>query len=152
MTTVERHALRAIVCCRVHRYNWDVLNNSVEKTQRVLILSNTFLPPFRSRSVDVSIALTQSAQRYKVLKKIKMLKSCQKLRLITLISKQKHLLLRCLQSCQTSLLRLITLISEQNFTIFLPVTRPPPLPPRSPSPPPHPQMRSKCDLNMKICR
>ena len=138
MTTVERHALRAIVCCRVHRYNWDVLNNSVEKTQRVLILSNTFLPPFRSRSVDVSIALTQSAQRYKVLKKIKMLKSCHTtlLRLITLISKQKHLLLRCLQSCQTSLLRLITLISEQNFTIFLPVTRPPPFPHVPPPPRP----------------
>ena len=38
VTTGERHALGAIVCCRVNCYNWDVLSNSVEKTQRVLIL------------------------------------------------------------------------------------------------------------------
>ena len=54
VTTGERHALGAIVCCHVNCYNWDVLSNSVEKTQRVLILCPSFLPSFFSCSVHVS--------------------------------------------------------------------------------------------------
>ena len=54
VTTGERHALGAIVCSRVNCYNWDVLSNSVEKTQRVLILCPSFLLSFCSCSVHVS--------------------------------------------------------------------------------------------------
>ena len=62
VTTGERHALGAIVCCRVNCYNWDVINNSVEKTQRVLILCPGFFNSSCACSVDVSRSDASSKQ------------------------------------------------------------------------------------------